>query len=319
MAEIKKVLVLLPVTEKHKELFKREAPSAEFVFISRNDIKKEMMENTDVIIGNPPVDLIKEAKGLKWIHLGSAGADRFVNEGVLPAGTILTNSSGAYGPAIADYMLAVLLELFHNLHLYRDNQMLNLWKDEGCVRSIRECVVLIVGLGDIGGEFAKRIKALGGYTIGVRRTNHSRPDYVDELYLADELDTILPRADVVALTLPGTRETYRLFSAERLKKIKHGAVIINIGRGTAIDTDALCDCIDSGHLAGAALDVTDPEPLPAGHRLWKMKNVVITPHISGGYHLSETFERIIRISAENLRRYTMDEDLLNIVNTVIGY
>jgi len=319
MAEINKVLVLLPVTEGHKELFKREVPSAEFVFISESDVKKEMMESIDVIIGNPRVDLIKEAKGLKWIQLSSAGADRFVNEGVLPAGTILTNSSGAYGLAVAEYMLAVLLELFYNLHLYRDNQILNLWKDEGSVRSIHGCVALIVGLGDIGGEFAKKIKALGGYTIGVRRSKYSKPDYVDELYLADQLDVLLPRADVVALTLPGTKETYRLFSSERLKKMKPGAVIINTGRGTTVDTNALCACLDSGHLAGAALDVTDPEPLPAGHRLWKMKNVIITPHISGGYHLSETFERIIRISVENLRRYTMDEDLLNIVNPAIGY
>jgi phosphoglycerate dehydrogenase-like enzyme len=319
MAEINKVLVLLPVTEEHKRLLKKEAPSAEFIFISRSYVKKEMISNTDVIIGNPPIGLIKEAKGLKWIQLSSAGADGYVNEGVLPAGTILSNSSGAYGLAIAEYMLAVLLELFQNLHLYRDNQKHNLWKDEGSVRSIHGCVVLVVGLGDIGGEFAKRIKALGGYTIGVRRTKCSKPDYVDELYLTDQLDTILPRADVVALTLPGTRETYRLFSTERLMKMKPGAVIINTGRGTTIDTDALCDSLDSGHLAGAALDVTDPEPLPAGHRLWKIKNVIITPHISGGYHLPETFERIIRISVENLRRYAMDEDLLNIVNPAIGY
>ncbi|NLM27800.1 MAG: D-2-hydroxyacid dehydrogenase [Clostridiaceae bacterium] len=319
MAEINKVLVLLPVTEEHKKLFRKEAPSAEFIFISRNDIKKEMLENTDVIIGNPPIGLIKEAKELKWIHLGSAGADMYVNKGVLPSGTILTNSSGAYGLAVAEYMLAVLLELFYNLHLYRDNQNHSLWKDEGSARSIHGCVVLIIGLGDIGGEFAKRIKALGGYTIGIRRTKHLKPDYVDELYLTDQLDTLLPRADAVAITLPGTRETYRLFSSERLKKMKPGAVIINTGRGTTIDTDALCDCLESGHLAGAALDVTDPEPLPAGHRLWKMKNAIITPHIAGGIHLPETFERIIRISVENLRRYKMGEELLNIVNPVIGY
>ncbi|NLG88873.1 MAG: D-2-hydroxyacid dehydrogenase [Clostridiaceae bacterium] len=319
MAGINKVLVLLPTTEEHKRLFRNAAPSAEFIFISQSELKKEIMENVDVIIGNPPINLLKEAKGLKWLQLGSAGADKYVNEGILPPGTILTNSSGAYGLAVAEYMLAVLLELFYNLHLYRDNQNHGLWKDEGNVRSIHNCVVLIAGLGDIGGEFAKRIKALGGYTIGVRRTKRSKPDFIDELYLTDQLDTLLPRADVVAITLPGTRETYRLFSAERLKKMKQGAVIINTGRGTTIDTDALCDCLESGHLAGAALDVTDPEPLPAEHRLWKMKNAIITPHIAGGIHLPETFERIIRISVENLRRYTMGEDLINIVNPVLGY
>ncbi len=319
MVEIQNVLVLLPVKDAHKKLLAHAAPSAVFTYSARREITQEMAHSADVIIGNPPIKLIRGSTRLKWIQLESAGADQYIKAGNLPAGTLLTNATGAYGLAISEYMIGVLLELYKKLHLYRDNQRQNLWKDEGGVRSIHGSTVLIVGLGDIGGEFAKRIKALGGYTIGVRRTNSAKPEYMDELYLIDELDTLLLRADVVALSLPGTEKTYRLLSAERLAKMKPGAVLINVGRGTVLDTDALCDALESGHIAGAALDVTDPEPLPADHRLWQIPNAIITPHISGGWHLPETFNRIVGISIENLRRFTAGEKLNNIVDFSTGY
>jgi phosphoglycerate dehydrogenase-like enzyme len=189
----------------------------------------------------------------------------------------------------------------------------------GSVKSIENSVILTVGLGDIGSEFAKRVKSLGAYTIGIRRKDSSKPAYIDEIYLQEELDNILPRADVVALSLPRTKDTYKLFSAERLAKMKKGAVILNVGRGNAIDSDALCDALESGHLMGAGLDVTDPEPLPPDHRLWSIKSAVITPHISGFYHLQETYNRIINIAAYNLKRFSSGEELKNIVDFETGY
>ena len=175
--------------------------------------------------------------------------------------------------------------------------------DEGTVKSIYGSTALILGLGNIGGEFAKRFKALGGHTIGVRRTDAQKPDFVDELYLMDKLEELLPRADVVALSLPETKETMKLIDAHKLARMKKGAILVNVGRGSAIDTDALRDALNSGHLSGAALDVTDPEPVPPDHPLWDTKNVLITPHISGGYNLPETYEKVFQLCADNLGRY----------------
>ena len=177
----------------------------------------------------------------------------------------------------------------------------------------------VLGLGDIGGEFAKRAKALGARVIGVRRTGTDKPDFVDELIHTDKLDEYLPQADCVAITLPGTTATKGMFDAERMAKMKDGAILLNVGRGMIVDTDALCAALENGKLAGAGVDVTDPEPLPADHPLWKMENAVITPHISGGYHLQETHDRIVRIMAENLKRFLAGEPLRNVVDFSTGY
>lgn len=313
------IVVLIPMDDEEKNSLMRTMPEGNFIFSSAKEINIEAIEEAHIIIGNLSTSIVKKAKNLKWLQLNSAGADMYVKEGVLKEGVILTNSTGAYGLAISEHMIGVLLEIFKKLHYYRDNQNSNLWKDEGEVKSIYGSTVLIVGLGDIGGEFGKRIKALGGYTIGIRRSDTNKPDYLDELYLMDKLDEVLPKADVVALSLPGTKETYKLFSAEKLSKMKDGAVLINVGRGTAIDTEALCDALESGKLMGAALDVTDPEPLPSDHRLWNIKNAIITPHISGDYHLKETHNRIVRIATENMKLYLKGEKLKNIVDFSTGY
>ncbi len=124
---------------------------------------------------------------------------------------------------------------------------------------------------------------------------------------------------MVALSLPETKETYKLFSKEKISKMKKDSVLINIGRGTAIDTEALCDALESGKLLGAALDVTDPEPLPKDHRIWGIKNAIITPHVSGNYNLKETHHRIVKIAVNNLERFIKGEELRNVVNLSTGY
>ena len=191
---------------------------------------------------------------------------------------------------------------------------------DGCgIKALGSYPERVLGLGDIGGEFAKRAKALGARVIGVRRTGTDKPDFVDELIHTDKLDEYLPQADCVAITLPGTTATKGMFDAERMAKMKDGAILLNVGRGMIVDTDALCAALENGKLAGAGVDVTDPEPLPADHPLWKMENAVITPHISGGYHLQETHDRIVRIMAENLKRFLAGEPLRNVVDFSTGY
>ncbi len=313
------IVVLMKLNDEQKRFLESEAPGCNFIYTKNEQLSEDQLQNAGVIIGNPPAEMLKLSKKLKLLQLFSAGVGEYASEGVLPDGAKLANASGAYGLAISEYMLGVLLELYKNLHIYRDNQAEGKWSYAGNVKGIFGSTALIVGLGDIGGEFASRLKALGAYTIGIRRTASKKPDYLDELYLMEELEALLPRADIVALSLPETKLTNRVINKTTLQFFKKDAVLINVGRGSAIDTEALCDALENRQLLGAALDVTDPEPLPEEHRLWKMKNAVITPHISGGFSLNETKERIVRIAAHNLKSLIEGKDMMNVVDREKGY
>ncbi|MBR4889380.1 MAG: D-2-hydroxyacid dehydrogenase [Clostridia bacterium] len=316
---MKKILVSLPVEDSHKALLEAAAPGCCFCYKELSAITPADAEDKDIIIGNVPVPVVQAAKNLQWLQTNSAGVEGYIRPGVLPEGARLTNATGAYGLAISEYMVAVLLSMMKRLPTYRDTQHKHIWASQGKVKSIYGSTVLVLGMGDIGGEFAKRAKAMGAYVIGVRRTDTRQSDVADEVHTYKELDELLPRADVVAMSLPGTPETTNIISRERLALMKDGAYIVNVGRGTAIDTNALCDALRSGKLAGAALDVTEPEPLPEDHPLWDIETALITPHVSGHYHLQETFERIVRISAENLRHFLAGERLRNEVDFSTGY
>lgn len=316
----KKILVLLPVTAGQKEKLESATDGkAEFLYRSKIEVTKEEVQNANIILGNVPLELIQNSRQLELLQLNSAGTGDYIREGALPKQTKLTNATGAYGLALSEHMLGLVFMLQKKLHYYRDNQNQGLWQDEGEVKAIFHSTTLIVGLGDIGGEFAKRMKALGSTTIGIRRAGTVKPDYLDELYHMDALDQLLPKADIVAISLPGTAATYHIFDENRLEKMKKGAILINVGRGTVVDTQALCSILEKGYLAGAALDVTDPEPLPKNHPLWKMKNVLITPHIAGDFHLKETLERLVELSAHNIHAYFTGDKLKNEVDFSTGY
>lgn len=313
------VTVLLPTEERHRRLLESSAPHFSFRYTSPEAVTQEELDHTDILIGNPPPHLLHGCPRLQWIQSNNAGVEPFLKPGALHPNTLLTNATGAYGLAISEHMLGVLLEIYKKLHVYRDAQHLHQWKSLGWVRSIEGSTVLVLGMGDIGGEFGRRVKALGAHVIGVRRTDTRCPDYADEVHLTTDLDRLLPMADVVAITLPGTKETAGLLDRRRIGLMKPGAVVLNVGRGIVIDTEALCDALESGHLGGAGLDVTDPEPLPPDHRLWDIPNAVITPHISGFYHLPETLERIIQISASNLKAFAEGKPMRNIIDFSTGY
>lgn len=316
---MKNVLVLLPVTEKQKKQLEEKAPAARFTYSTYQTVNEALIHEANAILGNPPTAMLKGAAKLEWIQLHSAGIDGYSKEGELPKGVVLTNASGAYGLAISEYMLGVLLELYLNLHLYRDVQAESRWAHQGKVKTVNQSTVLVIGAGDIGCEFAKRVKALGAYTIGIRRSDANKPECLDELHFMDKLPELLPRADVVSLSLPGTSSTKGILSRDMLRLMKRDAVVLNVGRGSAIDTEALCDALEAGELLGAALDVTDPEPLPEDHRIWKIKNAVITPHVSGGFGAQYTLEHIFGICAANVERWANGKNLANIVDLALGY
>ena len=267
----------------------------------------------------PEPELINASENLELLQLNIAGADRYVKPGVLAPKTKLTNSTGAYSKAVAEHGAAMLFMLQKKLHLYRDAQGKHEWTDFGTVTSITDATVVIVGLGDIGCHFATIVKALGAHVIGVKRRASAKPDCVDELYTMEKLDEVLPRADVVFSVLPGTPATTHLYTAERFDLMKPSAIFINCGRGASVENSVLYDAVKNGKIASAAIDVSEVEPLPPDSPLWSLDNLVITPHVSGYYHLPYTFERIVDIAAENLGRFMRGEELMNIVDFTTGY
>lgn len=318
---MKNILVTIPVEERHKEYLEKKGPGCRFSYIKPSAVTEEALAQAQIIIGNVKPGLLKSAGNLEWIQLNTAGSDSYCQPGILKPGTLLTNSTGAYGLAISEYMAGMTFMLMKRFDQYYLNQTEHQWKDEGKVTSVYGSTTLVVGLGDIGGEYAKRMKALGSYTIGVRRTGGEKPDYLDELYTSESLDELLPRADIAALSLPNSSATRHIMDERRLRLMKKGAILINVGRGSAIDQDALCKVLEEGHLGGCAVDVTEPEPLPPDHPLWNAPRMVITPHTSGQYHLPETFERIVKIAGENLEKFLAGDtdQMKNVVDFETGY
>jgi len=277
------------------------------------------LEDVNVVIGNLPPELAKGAPKLEWLQLNSAGADPYAQPGALPPGCRLTSASGAYGLTVSEHMLALTFALVRRLEQYVLNQTRREWSARGSIISVEGATILVLGLGDIGGSYARKVHALGARVIGVRRRVGEKPDYLDELHAIDELDSLLPRADIVAMVLPGGKATDHLMDERRLRLMKKGALLINCGRGNAIDPEALKNVLRDGHIGGVALDVTEPEPLPPGDELWNFDNVLITPHVAGWFFLSKTVDRIVDIAAKNLRAWTTGGELVREVDVKTGY
>lgn len=314
-----KIVITLPAGDRHKAMFAAAAPEAELIYRPAGEVTEELLQTVDAVVGNVPAARLKGYENIRWLQLNSAGTDGYTVPGVLAAGTVLTNSSGAYGLAISEHMIGQLLMQIKHLGAYYEAQKEKRWSDFGTVGSIYGSTTLVVGLGDIGGAFAERMKALGSHVIGIRRHVGEKPAYLDELDCLEHLDGLLGRADFVACSLPGTEATYHLFDKDRLARMKKGAILLNVGRGSAVDSLALSQALRSGHLGGACLDVVEPEPLPADHPLWDAPNLLLTPHVSGFYHLPETLERVVRIAADNLAAFAAGRPLKNQVDFATGY
>ena len=315
-----KILVTVPMTEEQRRHLTEQMPDAEYRFTTRKEVKEETVREADIILGKVPLTMLPPADTghLKWIQLSSAGYEDFAAPGVLPEGTLLTNATGAYDLTVSEHMLAMTFFLKRKFGRYYSNQMKGVWKEEGRVTAVAGSRTLVLGLGNIGGAYARKMSALGSRVTGIKRTRTKCPDYLEAVGTMEETDSFLPEADIVAMVLPDTPQTYHIMDRRRLSLMKKGSILLNVGRGTAIDQDALADALKSGHLAGAAIDVTDPEPLPPEHPLWKCGNLLITPHVAGGFYLQETLDSIAELMTDNLGRYARGERLRNLVQPSRG-
>lgn len=309
------VLCVTPVDQDRQKLF-NDIENVNIRFIDRSTVSDEDIRSAEVILGNLPLSRLENCPDLKWLQLDSAGANTYKD---LPEQVVLTNASGAYGTAISEHMIGCVLMVMKNLANYMEIQQKHDFTNLGSVNTLTSSTVLSVGMGDIGSSFAKKMNALGARVCGVRRSVHDVPDYVEGMYTMDNMDEILPECDVVALSLPETEETVHLFDEARLRKIKKGAILVNVGRGTAIVTEDLLRVMKDGHFSGVCLDVTDPEPLPKNHPLWNMEHVYLTPHISGRFNAAVTFDKVLQIFHDNLKLYAEGKPLQNVVDKSIGY
>lgn len=320
---MKKILIALELEEKDKEAVRRCAEASgeacEIVFTTPAAATEEQIRAANFILGNVPPKKIGASENLDVLQLFSAGADPYMPKGVLAAKTALCNATGAYGQAVSEHAFAMTMMLIKKLHLYRSSQLACRWEDRGTVTSLAESTVLVVGLGDIGLSYARLVKAMGARVIGVKRRAGACPEGVDELVLTEEIDRVLPEADVVFSILPSTAETAYFYTAERFARMKDSAVFINCGRGNAVSHEVLLHALRSGQIAAAAIDVCETEPLPTDSPLWREEKLVITPHVAGNFHHSSIYRGIIKIALNNLERYLAGKPAENVVDLSTGY
>ena len=305
------ILNLLPLHEGEREEFETIAPDAVHVYARRSTVTAEQLAAATIIFGWPREESMKEAVSLRWFQSMWAGTEEY--NGFLPQGVIFTSSSGSNSRSVAEHMLTGLMAVCRRLPTYLDSQRAHVWKDEGPMKTILGGTVLVIGAGHVGADFARLCQGLGARTIGLKRRIAGPIGGFDEVRTMDELDQLLPQADVVALTLPHSPKTAGLINADRIALMKDDALLISAGRGSVLDQDALVKAMQGGKLWGAALDVTDPEPLPAGHPLWDVPNLLLTPHVAGGMRLEITRRKCVEMAQENLRRYLAGEQLENLV------
>ena len=321
----KKAAVLLPCDRAQRDMMTEAGKDrVEWQFIDPQMSREErqpFLEEAEIIFGEPGIRELQNCARLKWVQMSWAGTDVYTMREGFPKGVLLTNARGCFQTVIAEYILGVLLAMGRNLKQYALLQQEECWSQIRRESLLWDKEVLILGAGDIGTGAAQRLKAFGTHVTGMRRTDRNYPDCFDAMITREELDDRLPGADIVIACLPSTRETRGLLNEKRLRSMKKTALLVNVGRGDLIHTAGLVRVLHDGHLGGVALDVTDPEPLPKGHPLWKIERVILTPHIAGqsfGYS-RETGQKVVNLCCQNLERYLEGRELVNLVDLEKGY
>jgi phosphoglycerate dehydrogenase-like enzyme len=288
-------------------------------------VVNQVLAETEVLLSNPvvPDDILARAPKLKWLQLTSAGADRLIDSELVRSSAAVTTASGIHAVPIGEYVIGAMIAFAKGFPRSFRSQQENTWRPY-IAGELEGATVGIVGLGAIGRHVARLAKAFGMRVIATRRSQDERmpgvdcgePD-VDDMYRRDELHALLSESDYVVLAVPLTEESRHLIGEAELSAMKRSAVIVNIARGAVIDQAALIRAVKNGVIGGAALDVTDPEPLPPESELWTLDNIMITPHISGG--TPRYMDRAIELFCDNLRRYLAGEPLRNVVDPARGY
>ncbi len=310
----------LRLTESDLNDIRKAAPSLNLVFPTRENLLKELAD-ADAVMGGLNREQFLAAKKLKWMQITSAGVENYLTiPEIKNSPVVMTNMKIVQGIEIADHAFALLLALTRRLDVAIKDRETETWRslaDYGPPLELHGKTAVVVGVGGIGTQIAVRAKAFGMTVIGVDPKDLPYAPHLDRTVWPDRLDSVLPEADVVFVSAPHTPETDRMFKAEQFAKMKKGVLFIAVSRGKLYDNDALVAALQSGHVGAAGLDVTETEPLPKGHPLWKTGRVIITPHIAG--RSDGEGARYFELYKENLIRFAKGEPLRHVVDKAKGY
>jgi phosphoglycerate dehydrogenase-like enzyme len=297
-------------------------PQVKLVTASGEQLTKEIVDAGAFIGGPLSATDLKAATKLRWVQSFSAGVERqlFLSGNTLmrDSAIVLTNNRIVEGPELADHALAMLLMLTRQLPRFMANQAQERWNanNQG-MRVLKDKTAVVIGVGGAGFNIATRAWAFGMTVIGVDPGDFPFTPIVKKYVKPDQLDEVLPQADVVFVSAPHTEQSHRMMGKQQLELMKQGSYFIAVSRGGLYDLDALVKALDSKRLAGAGVDVTDPEPLPKGHPLWKFENAIITPHVAG--RSDEDNARMVGTARENIKRFAAGKPLINVVDKQKGY
>jgi phosphoglycerate dehydrogenase-like enzyme len=294
---------------------------ATIVPITDENVMRELAD-ADAFIGSIKPEQVRAGKKLQWVQIMSAGAERVLHlsggNDLRDSKIILTNNQIVQGPEIADHAMGMLLMLARGLHTFYMNTQHEIWQPRpyrGIELNGRTAV--IVGVGGIGTQIAFRAWAHGMTVIGVDPEDIPYMPVISKIVKPDRLDEVLPQADVVFISAPHTTMSHKMMGPHQFELMKKGSYFIAVSRGGLYDLNSLVKSLESKQLAGAGVDVTDPEPLPKGHPLWKFSNVIVTPHIAG--RSDKDRDRMVGTIQENIRRFVDGKPLVNVVDKQKGY
>ena len=278
--------------------------------------------DADAYIGNITPELVRAGKKLRWVQTLSAGVEQVLHKSgsddLANSDIVLTNNQIVQGPEIADHAMAMLLTLTRFLPTFMERQADENWMSRPyTLVELNGKRALVIGMGGIGLQIAIRAWAHGMKVVGVDPEDIAYLPYVEEVVKPDMVDTVIGDADVIFMAAPYTSDSHKMIGPGQFEAMKDGAYFIAVSRGGTYDLDSLVKALDSKKLSGAGVDVTDPEPLPKGHSLWKMENVIITPHIAGRSDMDRG--RMLGIVKSNIQRFADGLPLHNVVDKQKGY
>lgn len=293
---------------------------AEVCFVATEREIPEDFHDAEILYGFG-TETAKTSPALKWLAVPSAGVNYLMGEDAFAnKNCMLTNSTGAFGVTIAEHIIGVTLMLMRQFFDVCTESRNGVWSSPRPQKSLKDSRITVLGTGNIGQCFAERVRAFEPKeVVGISRSGKGSDQLFDRMAKVEDLEQWLPLTDLLVMSLPETPETINILSHERINMMPHGALIVNVGRGTAIDEDALADALESGQIGGAALDVFRVEPLPSDSRLWHAKNLLITPHVAGGFTVDYTVDRNVEMFCENLRNYASGKPLERLIDWDKGY
>jgi len=313
-----RIMLRSGLSEEHMQKLRSVSPEISILTSDQDD----QIESVDVWFGGISEDQFKKAKKLRWVQSPSAGVEYYLYPSFVDSDVQLTNAKGCYGPAIGEHAIGLLFSLTRSMANQARNMQEGKWERPQGMVEMKGMTMGIIGLGGIGSQVARRARSMDMRVIAVDivpKYKEQIGDICDEIRLVQDegLEWLLPQADVVVSAAPHTKVSEGMLGPDQFDMMKPGSYFINVSRGKLVQTPALLATLKSGHLAGAGLDVTDPEPLPPDHELWRQPNVIITSHIAAQSQYS--FGRMQDVFVENVHRFVHGFPLLNQVNKEMGF